>query len=71
MEFSRLEYWSGQPFPSTTDLPDPGIRLGSSALQANSLLTELSGKPGGAIGISDTTKGIRAGWTIGFSVHEH
>ena len=25
MEFSRQEYWSGQPFPSPGDLPDPGI----------------------------------------------
>ena len=26
MEFSRLEYWSGLPFPSLGDLPDPGIK---------------------------------------------
>ena len=31
--------------PSPADLPDPGIELGSPALQADSLLTELSGKP--------------------------
>ena len=36
MEFSRPEYWSGEPFPSPVDLPDPGIELGSSALQAHS-----------------------------------
>ena len=30
MEFSRQEYWSGQPFPSPRDLPDPGIEPGSS-----------------------------------------
>ena len=29
MEFSRQEYWSGQPFPSPGDLPDPGIKPGS------------------------------------------
>ena len=84
MEFSRSEYWSGQPFPSPEDLPnpgikpmsptlqrilyqlshkgrprilewvaypfsshlpDPGIELGSSVLQPDSLPMELSGKP--------------------------
>ena len=45
MEFSRQEYWSGLPFPHPGDLPDPGIKPGSSALQADSLLTELQGKP--------------------------
>ena len=29
MEFSRQEYWSGLPFPSPGDLPDPGIKPGS------------------------------------------
>ena len=33
MEFSRAEYWSGQPFPSPGDLPNPGIELRSPALQ--------------------------------------
>ena len=45
MEFSRPEYWSGQPVPSPGDLPDPGTEPGSPALQADSLPTELSGKP--------------------------
>ena len=45
MEFSRPEYWSGQPIPSPLDLPNPGIEPGSSALQVDSLPTELSGKP--------------------------
>ena len=39
------EYWSGYPIPSPADLPDPGIKPGSSALQKDSLPTELSGKP--------------------------
>ena len=43
--FSRQEYWSGLPFPSPGDLPDPGIELGSPELQADSLPTELSGEP--------------------------
>ena len=40
MGFSRQEYWSGLPFPSPGDLPDPGIELGSPALQADSLPSE-------------------------------
>ena len=35
MEFSRQEYWSGLPFPSPGDLPDPGVESGSPALQAD------------------------------------
>ena len=44
MGFSRQEYWSGSPFPSPGDLPKPGIEPWSTALQANSLLSELPGK---------------------------
>ena len=44
MGFSRQEYWSGLPFPSPGDLPDPGIEPWSPALQADSLPTELSRK---------------------------
>ena len=35
MGFSRQEYWSGLPFPSPGDLPEPGIKPGSPALQAD------------------------------------
>ena len=45
MEFSRPEYWSGEPFPSPGDLPNPEIKPRSSALQADSLPTELQGNP--------------------------
>ena len=45
MEFSRQEYWSGLPFPSPGDLPDPGIEPGSPALQADSLPFEPPGNP--------------------------
>ena len=45
MGFLRQAYWSGLPVPSLGDLPDPGIELESPALQADSLLTELQGKP--------------------------
>ena len=41
MGFSMQEYWSGLPFPSPGDLPDPGIKPGSPALQAEDLPTEL------------------------------
>ena len=44
MEFSRQEYWSGLPFSSPGDLPDPGIVPGSPALQADALLSEPLGK---------------------------
>ena len=43
--FSRQEYWSGLPFPSPGDLPQLGIEPRSPALQADSLPTELQGKP--------------------------
>ena len=45
MEFSRPEYWNGQPFPSPGDLPNPGIEPMSPTLQANSLPAEPQGKP--------------------------
>ena len=45
IEFSRQEYWSGFPCPSPGDLPDPGVGLGSPALQADYLLSEPPGKP--------------------------
>ena len=45
MGFSRLEYWSGLPFPPPGYLPNPGIKPGSPALQADPLLPEPPGKP--------------------------
>ena len=45
MGFSRKEYWSGLPFPSPDDLPNPGVKPGSSALQAESLPTEREESP--------------------------
>ena len=45
MEFSRQEYGCGLPFPSPEDLPNPGIKPGSPALQADSLPSEPLGKP--------------------------
>ena len=45
MGFSRQEYWSGLPFPSPGDLPDPGIEPGSPTFQADALSSEPPGKP--------------------------
>ena len=45
MGFSRQEYWSGFPFPSSGDLPDPGVEPRSPVLQADTLPTEPPGKP--------------------------
>ena len=42
MDFSRQEHWSRFPFPSSGDLPDPGIKTGSPTLQADSLPSEPS-----------------------------
>ena len=45
MGFSRQEYWSGLPFPSPGDLPDPGIKPRCPAFQADALTSEPPGKP--------------------------
>ena len=45
MEFPRPEYWSGWPFPSPGDLPNPEIKPRSPALQADSLPAEPQRKP--------------------------
>ena len=43
--FYRQEYWSGLPFPSLEDLPNPGIEPGAPTLQTDALLSEPPGKP--------------------------
>ena len=48
MEFSRQEYWSGLPFPTREDLPDPGVKLASltpPALAGGFSTTEPLGSP--------------------------
>ena len=45
MEFSRPEHWSGYPFPSPGDRPNPAIEPKSPSLQADSLPTQPQGKP--------------------------
>ena len=44
MGFSRREYWSGLPFPSPGDLPNPGVEPRSPALQADTLPSEPQGR---------------------------
>ena len=44
MKFPRQAYWSGLPFPSLEDLPNPGIELVSSALANEFFTTEPPGK---------------------------
>ena len=44
MGFPRQEYWSGWPFPSPGDLPNPGIKPGSPALAGGFFITEPCGK---------------------------
>jgi len=44
MEFSRQEYWSGLPFPSPGDCPNPGTEPGSPTFQADALPSEPPGK---------------------------
>ena len=50
-EFPRQEYWSGLPFPSPWDLPDPGIEPKSSALRADTLPSEPPGKSFESLGL--------------------
>jgi len=47
MEFFRQEYWSGLPFPSPGDLPDPGMKSMGPAWQEDSLSLSHLGSPKG------------------------
>ena len=49
MGFPRQEHWCGLPFPSPEDLPDPGIKPASPALQADPLTTEPPRSPNDTI----------------------
>ena len=54
--FSRPKYWSGQPFPSSGDLPNPGIEPRSPTLQTDCLSAEPPGKPKLVIYINQNTQ---------------
>jgi len=62
MRFPRQEYWSGLPFPSPGDLPNPGIKpasLGSTVLASRFFTTDPSGKPLGWMRIPEKEKCVR------------
>ena len=63
MGFSRQEYWSGLPFPSPGDLPDPRIEPRSPALQADALTSELPGKLSGHQAVLDSGFDV---WLVSF-----
>ena len=65
-EFSRPEYWGGEPFPSQGDLPKPGIEPRSPSLYVNSLPAEPQGKPKntGVDSLSLLNPGIKLGSPI-------
>ena len=62
MGFSRQEYWSGLPFPSPGDLPNPGIKPGSSALQTDALLSEPNWNVAWNIGIKVLLMRMKTKW---------
>ena len=64
MGFFRQEYWSELPFPSPGNLPDPGIKPRSPALQADALLSERPGKP------TQHMPSIYYVWRDGISIHQ-
>ena len=65
MKYSRQEYWSGLPFPSPGDLPNPGIEPGSPTLRADALLSE----PPGNQNLWDTAKAVLGGKFIAIQSH--
>ena len=64
MEFSMQEYWSVLPFPFPGDLPGPGIEPRSPSLQADTLPSELPGKPPCPRPISMATHSNTLAWKI-------
>ena len=70
MGFSRQEYWSGLPFLSPGDLPNPEIETRSPTLQADSLPSDPQGKPTERMaiktGLPPPPNGLRAEGTVEF-----
>ena len=62
MGLPRQEYWSGLPFPSPGDFPNPGLKPGSPALAGGFLTAELSGKPCGMYRLVKMEKVIALIW---------
>ena len=69
MEFSRQEYWSGLPFPSPGDLPDPGIKPMSPALAGGFFTTEPLRKPSIKLEEFKCIYCWRGQWTYSWSVN--
>ena len=70
VEFSRQSYWSGLPFPSPGDLPDPGIEHRSPALQADALPSEPPGKQENKVYHSFHCFPIYLPWSDGTRCHD-
>ena len=66
MGFSRQEYWSGLPFPSPGDLPNPGIEPRSPALQADALTSEPPGKPQVKVKSLSRVRLFETPWTVAY-----
>ena len=62
MGLPRQEYWSGLPFPSPGDFPNPGLKPGFSALAGGFLTAELSGKPCGMYRLVKMEKVVALIW---------
>ena len=62
MGFSRQQYWSGLPFPSPGNLPDPGIEPESPALAGRFFTTEQPGKPPCVLHVSISAFQCEKGW---------
>ena len=70
MGFSRQEYWSGLPCSSPGDLPNPGIEPRTLALQTDSLLSEIPGKPKNT-GVGSLSLGEGTGTPLQYSCLEN
>ena len=64
MGFSRQEYWSGFPFPSPGNLPDPGIKTGSPTLQTDFLPSKPPGKPSTVLWLLILISNLEMGWEL-------
>ena len=64
MGFLRQEYWSGFPFPSPRDLPDPEIKPTSPALAGRFFTTESPGKPKGGAAAAAAAKSLQSCLTL-------
>ena len=65
MRFSRKEYWSGLPFPSPEDLPDPGIEPRSPSLQADAFTVGATREAQQCIRIAKPAKWHALNWEMG------